>query len=64
MSTAAKGIQQKVRELADQLPEDAPWEDVLEEVRYRRAVDAGIAAADRGAFATAAEVRDAFNLPG
>ncbi len=60
MSTTAKGIQQKVHELAEQLPEDATWEDVIEEARFRRAVDAGIAAADRGAFASESEVRAAF----
>jgi predicted transcriptional regulator len=60
MSTTAKDIQQKVHELADQLPKDATWEDVIEEVRYRRAVEAGIAAAERGAFAQDDEVRAAF----
>jgi predicted transcriptional regulator len=60
MSTTARGIQQKVHELADQLPEDATWEDVMEAVRFRRAVEAGIAAADRGAFAPEGDVRAAF----
>ncbi len=60
MSTAAKGIQQKVHELAEQLPEDATWEDVIDEARFRRAVEAGIAAADRGAFASEGEVQAAF----
>jgi predicted transcriptional regulator len=60
MSPTAKGIQQKVHELADQLPKDGTWEDVIEEARYRRAVEAGIAAADRGAFANDDEVRAAF----
>jgi len=53
-------IRDKIRQLADQLPPDATWEDVIEEARYRRAVEAGVAAADRGAFATDNEVRDAF----
>lgn len=60
MSAPAKGIQQKVHELAEQLPEDATWEDVIEEARFRRAVEAGIAAADRGAFASDDDVRGAF----
>jgi predicted transcriptional regulator len=60
MSVTAKGIQQKVHELADQLPKDATWEDVIEEARYRRAVEAGIAAADRRAFAQDDEVTAAF----
>lgn len=60
MSTEAKGIQQKVHELAEQLPEDATWEDVIEAARFRRAVEAGVAAADRGAFASESEVSAAF----
>ncbi|HTQ36506.1 MAG TPA: hypothetical protein VMH77_05665 [Steroidobacteraceae bacterium] len=60
MSANAKGIQQKVHELAEQLPEDATWEDVIEEAGFRRAVEAGIAAADRGAFASDNDVRVTF----
>jgi len=60
MSTPAKGIQQKVRELAEQLPDDATWEDVIAEARFRRAVEAGIGAAERGAFASEEDVRAAF----
>jgi predicted transcriptional regulator len=33
---------------------------VIEEARFRRAVEAGVRAADRGAFATDEEVRTAF----
>jgi len=60
MSTSAKGIRQQVHDLAEQLPEDATWDDVIEEVRFRRAVEAGIAAADRDAFASETEVQAAF----
>lgn len=60
MSSSPKGIQQKVHELAEQLPEDATWEDVIDEARFRRAVEAGVAAADRGAFASDDDVRLAF----
>jgi predicted transcriptional regulator len=60
MATTAKTIQQKVHQLADELPPDATWDDVLEEIRFRRAVEAGIAAADRGAFASDKEVHEVF----
>jgi len=46
--------------LADQLPESASWDDVIEEARFRKAVEVGIAAAQRGAFATDDEVKAAF----
>jgi predicted transcriptional regulator len=60
MSKANQTIRGKVHALAEQLPPDASWDDVIEEARFRKAVELGIAAAERGAFATDAEVRDAF----
>lgn len=61
MATPADTIKRKVHELADQLPSHATWDDVIEEARFRRAVEVGIAAADRGAFADEDEVRNAFS---
>lgn len=60
MSTSAESLGQQLHKLADQLPRNATWDDVIEEARFRKAVEAGIAAADRGAFAKNAEVREAF----
>lgn len=60
MATNPDGIRKKVHELADQLPPSATWDDVIEEARFRRAVEAGIAAAQRGSFANDDEVRSAF----
>ena len=60
MSEASQTIRQKVHALAEQLPADASWDDVIEEARFRRAIELGIAAADRGAFATDDDVRSAF----
>jgi len=53
-------LRQQIHELADQLPANATWDDVIEEARFRKAVETGIAAADRGAFATNEEVDTAF----
>ena len=60
MSQTSQTIRQKVHALAEALPTDASWDDVIDEVRFRRAVEHGIAAADREAFATDEEVREAF----
>ncbi len=60
MSETNQTIRQKVHALAEELPDDASWDDVIEEARFRKAVELGIAAADRGAFATEEEVRSAF----
>ena len=61
MATTADTLKKKVHELADQLPAHATWDDVIDEARFRRAVEAGIAAADRGAFADDQDVRKAFS---
>ena len=58
--STASPIKQKVHELADQLPETATWDDVIEEARFRKAVEAGIAEADRSEFAKPEDVRAAF----
>ncbi len=60
MSEANQTIRAKVHALAEQLPTDATWDDVIEEARFRKAIEAGIASADRDAFATDEEVRAAF----
>jgi predicted transcriptional regulator len=60
MSENSQTIRQKVHALAEDLPPDASWDDVIEEARFRRAVEVGIAAADRGAFATDEEVGSTF----
>lgn len=46
--------------LAEQLPEDATWEDVIERIRLRQAVAEGKRAAESGDFATDEEVRRVF----
>ncbi|HEY7316247.1 MAG TPA: hypothetical protein VIE89_01640 [Candidatus Binatia bacterium] len=57
MSETKQPIRQKLHDLAEELPPDASWDDVIEEARFRKAVELGIAAADRGSFATDEEVR-------
>lgn len=56
----AASVKQELHQLADTLPENATWDDVIEEACFRRAVKAGTHAADRGAFATDEEVLAAF----
>ena len=53
-------LKQELHSLADQLPDSATWDDVIEEARFRKAVGVGIAAADRRAFATDDELKAAF----
>jgi predicted transcriptional regulator len=60
MSQSTETIRDKAHAIADELPADASWNDVIEEARFRKAIESGIAAADRGSFATEDEVRNAF----
>lgn len=60
MSEANQTIRPKVHTLAEELPIDATWDDVIEEARFRKAIELGVASADRDAFATDEEVRAAF----
>lgn len=56
----AADLSKQVHEIADQLPTDATWDDVIEQARFRKAVQEGIAAADRGEFASDEDVRRVF----
>lgn len=56
----ATNIKEMLHAVADQLPENATWEDVMEEVRFRRAVETGIQAANRNEFVTQEELKVAF----
>jgi predicted transcriptional regulator len=53
-------IRETLHQLADQLGDEATWDDVMEKVRFRQAVEKGVRAADRGDFATQGEVKAAF----
>lgn len=46
--------------MADQLPEGATWKDVAYEAYVRQEIEAGLAEARRGEFATDAELKSAF----
>lgn len=56
----ATNIRETLHTLAEQLPEDASIEDVIERLRFLRAVEEGKRAAERGEFASDEEVRRVF----
>ncbi len=60
MSTNAHDIKQALHALADQLPEDATWKDVVYEAYVRQEIEAGLSEARRGEFASADEVQETF----
>jgi hypothetical protein len=42
MSEFNQTMRQKLHALAEELPLDASWDDVIEEVRFRKSVELGI----------------------
>lgn len=55
-----KSLSQELHAMAEGLPLNATWLDVHEYARFRAAVEEGVAAADRGEFATDEKVSAVF----
>lgn len=53
-------LRQQSHQGADQLQREATCDDVIEQARFRKAVPKSVATADRGEFASAANVRRTF----
>ena len=60
MSTNINDIKQALHALADQLPDNATWKDVVYEAYVRKEIEAGLREARRGEFASPEDVRAAF----
>ncbi len=60
----ANDIKKALHSLADQLPDDATWKDIAYEAYVRQEIEAGLAEAKRGEFASEDEIKDAFKLWG
>jgi len=60
---AQKDIKTAVKELADDLPSDATWDDVMYRVYVRQAVEAGREDTAAGRLMDVEEVRRRFGLP-
>jgi predicted transcriptional regulator len=56
-------VKQEVRRIAEELPEDATWDDVMERVYVIQAIEAGLKASAEGRHRPVAEVRKSFGLP-
>lgn len=52
----------QARELIDQLPEDATWDEVAYKIYVRRSIEKGLKAADEGRMLTEEEVRKRLGL--
>lgn len=62
-NTGARDIKAAMHELADNLPSDATWDDVMYRIYVRQAIDAGLQDVAEGRLVDVAEVRRQFGLP-
>lgn len=59
----ATTVRDDTRKLADRLPDDATWDDVLYEIYVRQSIEAGLKDADAGNTLSSEEVRRRLGLP-
>lgn len=59
----AATVREEARRLAEQLPDDATWEDVLYQVYVRQSVEAGLEDVRAGRLIPTDEVRRRLGLP-
>ena len=55
-------IKEEVHRLADTLPDNASWEDVMERIYVRQAIERGLADSEAGCVSTTEEVRARLGL--
>ena len=56
-------VKDEARELVEQLPDNATWEDVQFEVYLRQAIEAGLKDAEQGRTLPSDEARARLGLP-
>jgi len=61
--TATLSVKDEVFRLAERLPADATWDDVLYEISLTQAVEAGVKAADEGRTVSTNELRRFLGIP-
>ena len=62
-ATQTQDIKSAARQLVENLPDDATWDDVMYRVYVRQAIDAGRQDVAEGRLVDVAEVRRQFGLP-
>jgi len=55
-------IKEQARELIEQLPEDTSWEEILDKIRVRRAIERGLNDSAKGKTMPLNDVRGRFDL--
>lgn len=55
-------IKQEAHRLVELLPEDATWDDIMNKIYVRQAIEAGLADSNAERTVTVEEVREKFGL--
>ena len=58
----ADNVKQKARQLLDNLPDSATWENLMYRIYVREAIEAGIKDSDKGRTLDVKEVRKKFGV--
>ncbi len=56
-------VRDDTRKLAERLPDDATWDDVVYEIYVRQSIEAGLKDAEAGAVLSSDDVRRRLGLP-
>ncbi len=59
---ATRSIKQQAREIVDELPEDADWDELMRRIYVRKSIQKGIDDSDAGRTSSVDEVREEFGL--
>ena len=56
-------VKAQAKQILDHLPDEATWEDLMQQIYVRQTIEAGIRDADAGRVQDVGEVRRTFGLP-
>lgn len=62
MATSPESVSEKVRHLADHLPANATWDDVMYQVVLRRSIERGLAQSEAGQTISHEEILKEFGF--
>jgi len=55
-------VKEQMQDLIDDLPEEATWEDLMEQIYVRQSIEKGLKDSREGKTIEVTEVREKFNL--
>ncbi len=62
MQSAEHSVKEQAMQLVGSMPADVSWDDVMDMIYVRQAIDAGLSDADAGRVVDVSEVRRQFGL--